>query len=84
MKVHVGDNLFIESDELQFIIRKYSGKNDKNDRPIYTNLGYFSSLSAAIQRLVKIKVMESEATTIGELLTDLERIEREINEMIRV
>lgn len=84
MKVKVEENLYIESDDLQFVIRKYNGKEDKNGRPVYTNLGYFTNLSAAIQKLVKIKIKESEATTLRELLIDLRRIERDINEMIKI
>jgi uncharacterized lipoprotein YajG len=84
MKIKVEDNLYIESDHLQFYIRKYSGKTDKDGRETYNVLGYFSSLNQAIKYLAKHKVMKSDATTVQELLNDLRRIENRINELVRV
>jgi hypothetical protein len=84
MKIKVEDNLYIESDHLQFYIRKYNGKTDNKGREIYNVLGYFSSLNQAIKYLVKHKVMKSDATTVQELLDDLKRIENRINELVKV
>lgn len=82
MKVQVEDSLFIESDGLQFILKKYSGTTDKKGTELYKALGYFSNLEAAFQKIVKIKLMESTATTIKELLEDVRRIEREVRELL--
>jgi hypothetical protein len=84
MKIKVEDNLYIESDSLQFYIRKYSGKTDKDGRETYNVLGYFSSLNQAVKHLIKHKLMKSSATTVQELLDDLKRIENRINELVKV
>lgn len=84
MKIAVGNNTFIESDSRQFIIKKYTGAIDKEGNEISTSLGYYNTLGRAIKGLVKTKLLESEATTIKELLETLNRIEKEIDELIKV
>lgn len=84
MKVHVGDNIYIESDERQFVIKQYKGATDKDGNEVYKTLGYFGSLKAAIKKLVTIEVMKSEAKTLKELLVDIKQIESKIDELIRV
>ena len=84
MKIQVEDKLFIESDGMQFILKRYSGKFDKNENETYKVLGYFGTLQQTIKFIIKTKVMESEATTVQQLLTDLERIEKEVSELIKI
>lgn len=84
MKVQVEDKIFIESDERQFILKQYSGKFDKNDNELFKPLGYFGSINQALKHLVKLNIMKSDAKTIGELIKDVERIEKRINELIKV
>lgn len=81
MKIHVQDNIYIESDDRQFIIKKY-GKKDKNGNDTYTSLGYFTTLESVCKYLIRLKVFESQATTIKELLDDYRRIEKEIKQLI--
>jgi hypothetical protein len=85
MKIQVEDKLFIESDGMQFILKKYNGQYDKKTgNELFKSLGYFGTLRQAIKFLVKKKVMESEATTVQELLLEMERIEKEIEEIIKI
>jgi len=84
MKIAVGNNTFIESDTRQFIVKKYTGAIDKEGNEISTSLGYYNTLGRVIKGLVKTKLLESEATTIKELLETLNRIEKEIDDLIKV
>jgi hypothetical protein len=85
MKIQVEDKLFIESDGMQFILKKYNGQFDKKTgNELFKSLGYFATLQQAVKFLVRKKVMESEATTVQELLHELERIEKEIETLITV
>lgn len=84
MKIHIKDSLYVESDSTQFIIKRYSGKQDKNGNDLFNTLGFFGSLASVVKYLIKMEMMESEATTLKELLVDIERIEREINRLIKV
>jgi len=82
MKIKVEENLFIESDGVQFILRDYSGKVDKKGKEIYKSLGFFGSLQSALKKVVKIKIMKSNAETIQQLLSELKIIEDEIDDLI--
>lgn len=82
MKIQVEDSLFIESDGMQFILKKYSGSQDKNGNDVYKALGYFGKLEAAMDKIIKLKLMESNATTLKDLIQDLRRIEREVKTLI--
>jgi hypothetical protein len=85
MKIKVEDKLFIESDGMQFILKKYSGAVDKKTgAEIFKPLGYFSTLQQSIKFLIRKKVMESDASTVKELLSDLERIEKEVESLIKI
>lgn len=83
MKVQVEDKLYIESDDRQFILKEYNGKQDKDGNELYKTLGYFSSVTQALRHLVKMNVMKSEAATVRELIEDVERIEKRINDLIK-
>ncbi|GIP40788.1 hypothetical protein J31TS4_40680 [Paenibacillus sp. J31TS4] len=78
MKIQIEDKLFIESDPYQFIIKEYTGSFDKKGYEKYVTHGYFTKLETAIKHLAKMKVKESTAKTLGELLQDLKRIEEYI------
>lgn len=84
MKIEVGDKLFIESDDMQFILKKYSGKYDKNNKETYKVLGYFITLKQTVKHLIKLQCMESTAETFEQLFDDLERIENKIDSLIKI
>lgn len=74
MKGQIEDNLYLESDGMQFIIKEYTGKQDNLDRDLYKVHGYFSGVDHAIKHLIKMKVMQSTAHTLSELVQDISRI----------
>lgn len=84
MKVHIKESLYIESDSKQFILKRYTGKQGEKGNELFITLGFFGSLASVIKYLIKMETMESEATTLKDLLVDIERIEREINRLIKV
>ncbi|GIN22589.1 hypothetical protein [Siminovitchia fordii] len=86
MKVHIEKNLYLESDGIGFSIREYTGKNfTKDGKEIPKVHGNYSTVKSAINHgLIKMKVMESTATTLKELAEDLERIEKFIVSKLNV
>ncbi|SFE42500.1 hypothetical protein SAMN04487969_102456 [Paenibacillus algorifonticola] len=87
MKVFIGETiadgevkgkLFLESDSMQFIIREYNGKVSEKGVEISKNIGYFTDIKSALNRLIRIKIMQSEATTLTGLHEDIARIEADI------
>ncbi|WP_409341044.1 hypothetical protein [Paenibacillus sp. MBLB4367] len=81
MKVQIEENLFIESDTHNFMIREYKTRNDGKAERVTTH-GYFLSLAGAAKHLVKMKVKQSTATTLQELVSDIQRIEEYIHSKI--
>lgn len=75
MKVHIEENLYLESDERCFVIKDYSGKKDVNGKDLYKTHGYYSTIQQAIKKLVQMKIKQTTAQTLSELVTDVKRIE---------
>jgi hypothetical protein len=84
LKVHIEGSLYLESDEMQFILKEYTGATDKNGRELYKTLGYFPDIRSAVKFLLKRKIMQSTATTLKELLQEVESIHRDIESRITV
>jgi hypothetical protein len=88
MKVQIEGNLYIESDALQFIIKEYTGKvsTDKEGKEteLYNIHGYYTNVQSCIKRLVTMKIKESTASTLSELLEDVKRIEQYIESKVTI
>ncbi|AGN33765.1 hypothetical protein PANG_00046 [Paenibacillus phage PG1] len=69
MKVCIENNLYLESDERQFVLKEYTGKQSvgKNGEvtDLFKTIGYYTDIRAAINKLVQMKIMESNAQTLG-------------------
>jgi hypothetical protein len=85
MKIQIEDKLFIESDDMQFIVKKYSGKFDKNtEKETFKVLGYFSSLKQAVKFLIKKDCMASTVSTFQQMFDELDRIENKYDKLIGI
>lgn len=84
MKVKVDDNLFLESDEHQYILKLYNGtfttynegKENEYERENFKTLGYFASVEQAIKKLIDMEIKTSSAENLSELLKDINAIKR--------
>lgn len=82
----VEKSLYLESDEFQFILKRYNGRTSVDKKSgkeidLYDTLGYFTNIHFALNKLMKMKIMQSTAANLDELLIDIKRIEYEINRM---
>jgi hypothetical protein len=75
MKVTVEGNLFIESDAYNFILKEQTVKKDGSGEGKTIVHGYFSNIEQAMKRVLKMKIKQSTATTLQELVRDIRRIE---------
>lgn len=86
MKVKIENNIYLESDERQFILREYAGKTYTNKKgeeiESSTVIGYYPSVKMAVDSLVKKKLLESNATTLKELSEEVENIGQFIREKL--
>jgi hypothetical protein len=83
MKVHIEGSLYLESDPYNFILREYTTKKDGQGAGKTIVHGYFSNVQAALKKVVKMKIKESTAKTLQELVEDVRRIEEYIHSRIR-
>ena len=80
MKILVDENTYLESDENQFILKKYTGKFDKKtEKEIFKVLAYCNTLNGALKHLKKIMILESDAETFQELLQHIKKIDEKID-----
>lgn len=86
MRAHVENDLYISADGRQYTLERkrviQSGDNAGDE--VFTPIGYFSSLNGAVQAIAKLKISESTATTLKELLEAVERIREDINHAVTV
>jgi hypothetical protein len=84
MNVQIEENLFLESDERNFVIREYTGKQDKKGNDLFKTHGFYSTVQQALNGLVQMKVKQSTAVTLSELVLDIESIKEYINSKVTV
>ncbi|MED4172627.1 hypothetical protein P4631_09280 [Halalkalibacterium halodurans] len=74
MKVKIEDNLYIEGDGRQYTLKQYTGKKSSEGREDYVIHGYFGTIESAVKKVVKLKISESTASTLAELVDEIKRI----------
>lgn len=84
----VEKSIYLESDSLQFILKKYNGKvsvsKEGKESDQYETLGYYTNIHSALGAIMKMKIKDSTATNLQELIEDIRRIEGGINRMFSV
>ena len=84
MKVKIDDGLYLESDDMQYIIKKYTGtyttynkgKEDEYERENIRVIGYFGSVTQAINKLIEDEIKTSKAENLAELSKDIKAIKK--------
>lgn len=84
MKVQIEGKLFLESDERQFILKEYTGKHDKDGKDTFKILGFYGTIQQAVKAFVRMKIKQSTAVTLSELVLDVNRIEAYIESKISI
>jgi len=88
MKVQIEDNLYIESDTYGYQVKLYTGtrfdEKLQKDVDITTTLGNYNTVKGCAKHILNMKIKESTAVTLPELLQAVERIEAYIDSKISV
>lgn len=84
MKVKIENKLYIESDDMNYTVKEYTGKFDKADpsKELFKVHGYHATLKHAVEKVIRMKITKSTATSLKELLSDIKRIEKEVHDLI--
>jgi|SRR5690625_544560 len=91
MKIHIEGNIYLESDEYQYILREYTGKfttynkgkENEYEREIFKLIGYYPTVEHAVNKLFEIKVKETTANTLSELLEDMSEIRKYVEGLFK-
>jgi len=88
VKVQIEGNLFIESDTYGYQVKQYNGtRYDEKlgrDVEISATLGNYSTVKGCVKHIMNMKIKESTAATLPELLQAVKRIEAYIESKISV
>lgn len=92
MKVYIDDligadgevkgKIFIESDSMQYQVVLY--RTTEKGTEWEDKQGYYQTLTSAMRAVIRMKVHESTATTLNELVTEIKRIEESIQSKLEV
>ena len=82
--IHIEKDWYLDMDNYQFILNKYSGKFDAKGNETYTSLGFFSSIEGVAEKVYRLKIKETTAKNIQELVDDHKRIIKEIRETFKL
>lgn len=81
MRVHIEDDLYIESDaHCYMLVQSYVA--DQNCKEMKRTLGYFTTIEHLINKVVDMKIRQSTAKTLSELRKDVEEIREYIKSKI--
>jgi hypothetical protein len=73
----------IEVDESQFSVYRFTGKTDKNGYEVKDYKGYFSKLSTALHKIVKIKMSEDNSTiSLGHYIKQYDKIYNSLTKIV--
>ena len=87
MRVHVEDDIYISSDAHGYVLerKRISASGKSKGQEVYQPIGYYPTIQSCIQHgLLKLKIDESTATTLKELLQSVKDIETEIKAKILI
>ncbi|WP_211750089.1 hypothetical protein [Paenibacillus sp. Marseille-Q4541] len=87
MKIHIEEKLYLESDGMQFILKEYKGKqsiskDDGKTTDLFKTYGYFPSIHTALDKVLKMKIMNSTATDLKGLIKDVAQIREFIKDNV--
>lgn len=72
MKIQIKDRLYLESDDMQFVIKRYNETpNPKNGELGSTAIGYYPRVEQAMNAVVNLLIRQSDATTFEKLVSDV-------------
>ena len=83
MKINIGD-YFIETDERQFKVKKYLGKDKDGEKDLYKTYAYCTTLSAALKFIPQQAIRDNyDISVVIDKLTQIERDIKAIDKYVK-
>lgn len=91
LKVHVEDKLYIEHDGNQYVLKEYTGrwylhnegKENEEERESYRVIGYYGTVKNALTKVLELKISQSTATNLLELILEITELSNELNKLLK-
>lgn len=86
MRIDINEKYCITSDATQFYVSQKStvGKGEKAGEERLDHIGYLSTLKQCYTFLLQRQIRESSASGFKELMEEVQRIEKELKDSIRI
>ncbi|WEG18609.1 hypothetical protein PQ478_09005 [Alkalihalophilus pseudofirmus] len=82
MKIEIGKRKYIETDSIGYLIKEYTGKQDKKTgKDLYTIIGSYGTLDHAIKGAFKHLVHLSDAEILEQLQKDIEKVKEKLTKI---
>lgn len=90
MKVLIEGKTYLENDEFQYIIKTYTGKtvtvnkgkSSERVQEDYKIEGYYGTIKQAMNAMLSKKIKRSTATTLKELMSEIEDLRRYMDNLM--
>lgn len=84
MKIKIDDKYQITSDSMQYILqeKKQTKKDDVEVKDYEVNLGYYSTITNALQGYKELQIRNSDVTTIDELMKLIKDLDDKIETLL--
>jgi len=78
--------IYLESDDLQYTLKEYYTveKGENAGKEASQLIGYYPSILSSLKKVLTIKIKESKATDVRELIEDIYRIEQQLFQVFSV
>lgn len=87
MKIQIDENHLITSDSMNYILqerkeRKEPVSDDLEDKYYLVNVGYYSTITNALQGYKELQIRNSDTATINELMNLIKKLDKKIETLL--
>lgn len=83
LNIKLDENIGIEADTHQYVLKQYTGKLDKEGKEVANILGYHPTINSALKNYIAHAIKNSDCKTIKEVIELYENLEQKINELVK-
>lgn len=84
MKIQIDNKYQISSDSMNYILqeKKQTVSNEGEEKSYVVNVGYYSTITNALQGYKELQIRNSDVTTIDELMKLIKELDKKIETLL--
>ena len=83
LNIKLDENIGIEADTHQYILKQYTGKLDKEGKEVANILGYHPTINSAFKNYIAHAIKNSDCTSIKEVIELYNNLEQKIDSLVK-